>query len=87
LFVAPSEQDREHLGDHLERLMREHEADWRKADLPPAIAAVLFHIRTPGVIEERDLLTTMSYTCVMTTGRGGEHFAVLKKALPSLLMY
>jgi|SRR6266850_384972 len=74
LFIAPSEQDRERLGDRLEELMRKHERDWRTDDLHPALAAVLFHVRTPGVLENRDLLTVMSYACLLPTGQANEQF-------------
>ncbi len=67
--------------------MREREGDWRKYDLHSAVAAVLFHVRTPGVFEDQDLLTTMSYVCVMSSGQAKERFAILEKNLRPLLAY
>lgn len=87
LFVAPSGEDRERLGDRLETMMREREDDWRKCDLHPATVAVLFHVRTPGVFEDQNLLTKMSYACVTSTGRTKDRFAILEKKLKPLLFY
>src|SRR5256885_12747277 len=55
LFVAPSEAAKERLGDRIEQLMREAEKGWKKDEFHPRIATVLFHVRTPGVVEDRDL--------------------------------
>lgn len=87
LFVVPSEHERERLGDRLEAMMREREKDWKTCDLHPNTSAVLFHLRTPGIIEDQDLLTMMSYACVMPTGGAKDQFAILEKKLKFLLFY
>jgi hypothetical protein len=84
LFVAPSEADKEHLGDRVEKLMRETEGNWKKNDFHPRITAVSFHLRTPGVLEDRDLFTAMSFVCLMPVGKQ-QGFEILNKALPPLL--
>lgn len=87
VFVAPSEEDRERLGDRLETMMREREGDWRNYDLHPATLAVLFHVRTPGIFEDENPLMKMSYACVMSTGRAKDRFVILEKKLKPLLSY
>jgi hypothetical protein len=87
LFVAPSEEDRERFGDRLEAMMREREDDWNNYNLHPATVAVLFHVRTPGVFEDQNLLTKMSYACVTSTGHAKDRFGILEKKLKPLLSY
>jgi hypothetical protein len=84
LFVAASEAAKERLGDRIEQLMRETEKGWKKDEFHTRIATVLFHVSTPGVIEDRDLLTMMSYVVARPIGK--EHgFEILSKALPELM--
>ena len=87
LFLAPSEEAKERLGDQLETMMREEEESWTKYDLHPRVTAVLFHVRTPGVVRDRDQLTMMSYAAVMSTGKAKEAFEVLRERLKPLLSY
>jgi hypothetical protein len=82
LFVAPSEEARERLGDRVENLMWESEESWKKDEFHARIATVLFHLRTPGVIE--DLLTMMSYVVARPVSKE-YRFEILRKALPVLL--
>ena len=44
---------------------------------------MLFHVRTPGVIEDRDLFTMMSYVVARPVGKE-YRFEILSKALPAL---
>ena len=84
LFVVPTEAARERLGDRVEQLMREKEHAWKKYDFHPRVAAVCFHVSTPGVIEDRDLFTMMSYVVARPVGK--EYgFEILSKALPELM--
>jgi hypothetical protein len=84
LFVVSSEEAKELLGDPVEELIRKTEKSWQADEFHTRIATVLFHLSTPGVIEDRDLLTTMSYVVVRPVGK--EYgFEILSKALPVLL--
>ena len=84
LFVARSEEAKERLGDRIEQLMSETEESWKKDAFHDRIATVLFHVRTPGVIEDRDLFTMMSYVGARPVGK--EYgFEILSKALPKLV--
>ena len=84
LFVVPTEAARERLGDRVEQLMRETEQGWKKYEFHPRVATVSFHVSTPGVIEDRDLFTMMSYVVARPVGK--EYgFEILSKALPELV--
>jgi hypothetical protein len=85
IFQAQSEADRERLGDLVEGLMQEREKDWQTKDLHPRIAAVLFNVRTPGIVEDR--ITMMSYGCIMPAGRRTDSFERLAQILSSLISY
>jgi len=84
LFVAASESAKERLGDRIELLMRETEKSWKKDEFHSRIATVLFHVSTPGVIEDRDLFTMMSYVVARPVGNEYK-FEILRKALPELV--
>lgn len=84
LYVVPTEKDVERLGDRVEKLMRESELYWAKLDHHPRIVAVLFHIATPGVVEDKDILARMRYTILMPTGKGHPVIDILRNALPRL---
>ncbi len=81
IFVAPTENSREKLGDLLEKKMREHELDWVRSELHPRIVAVLFHVSTPGVVEDKDMLTLMTYSALMPAKKEGPSFGLLKEKL------
>ena len=84
LFVAASEAAKERLGDRVEQLMKETERSWKKNEFHARIAAVLFHVNTPGVIEDHDLFTRMSYVVARPVGE--EYgFEILSKSLPNHL--
>jgi hypothetical protein len=84
LFVAPSEAAKDSLGDPIRQLMKETEESWEKYGLHARIATVLFHVSTPGVIQDRNLFTMMSYAVARPVGK--EYgFEILSKALPELL--
>jgi hypothetical protein len=84
LFVVPTEAARERLGDRVEQLMRETEQGWKKYEFHPRVATVSFHVSTPGVIEDHDLFTMMSYVVARPVGK--EYgFDILSKALPELV--
>ena len=69
LFVVPTEAAREHLGDRVEQLMRETEQELENYEFHPRVATVSFHVSTPGVIEDRDLFTMMSYVVARPVGK------------------
>jgi hypothetical protein len=91
IFVAPSEADKEKLGDRLAILMQQHENDWKKSETHKRRAAVLFQAVTPAAIgnaeDQRDSLVRLSYMTVMPTGTDEKGFLAIEKTLPQILNY
>lgn len=89
IFTAINEEAKHRLGDHIERLIREHEGDWLKAGLHERISAVLFHIVTPAAIgdpkEQKDSLVKATYSVIIDTKKDSKSFEVIRTELPKLL--
>ena len=66
------------------RSVSETEKSWKKDEFHTRIATVLFHVSTPGVIEDRDLFTMMSYVVARPVGKE-YRFEILSKARPELV--
>ncbi len=84
IFRAATEKSRERLGDLLDGMMQENKRHWTRIDHHPRVAAVLFHVSTPGVVEDKDLLTYMSFSTVMPLHEEGPGPALLREKLPAL---
>lgn len=84
VFVARKESDKKLLGDRLQQVMREAEPGWVKHEFHPRVCGILFHVRTPGVVEDQDLLIMASYVIASPVGRE-YRFDLLKPVLPAWL--
>lgn len=84
IFQAATESSKERLGDQLQKMMFANERHWARLDLHPRVVAVLFHVSTPGVVEDKDIITMMTYSTVTPVGKEGPAFSVLKEKLPPL---
>lgn len=83
IFKAPTEKS-DLLGELLERMMYENKRHWPRSDHHPRVVAALFHASTPGVIEDKDLLTYMSSSAVMPFYESGLGVALLREKLSAL---
>lgn len=82
LFVAPSEDiGTERLGDMLETLGRESQRHWRTMERNPRICAVLFHVSTPAIFQNRDIISHLSYVQVFAIGRETDETRILQDAI------
>jgi hypothetical protein len=84
LFVAASEPGKERLGDRIEQMVTDTERGWNKYEFHPRISALFFHVRTPGVIEDQDLFSMVTYAVAKPIAK--QHgFEILETKLPELL--
>lgn len=82
LFVAPSEDiGVERLGDLLETLARENQHSWQKIERNPRICAVLFHVSTPAVFQNKDIIYQLSYVQVFAIGQETDEVKILRDAV------
>jgi hypothetical protein len=82
LFVAPSEDiGVERLGNMLETLARENQRHWQKMERDPRICAVLFHVSTPAVFQNKDIIYQLSYVQVFAVGQETDEVRILQNAM------
>ncbi len=84
ILTVLTSKDTRRLGDQLERMMHESERHWARLGMDPRIVAVLFHVATPGVVENEDRLYRMTYQTVIPVGGKRAGFEMLEQVLPPL---